>query len=87
MLYSAEIIGVVGEKWQEYRWCNVVIEGVMVGKGGGAVVEEEGVEGVVREVLGYGVMRRGNIGEGEVLTGMSITNVRAREEVAKQMVE
>lgn len=34
MLYSAEIIRLVAEKWQQYRWSNLVIDPVMVAKGG-----------------------------------------------------
>ncbi|WP_420359574.1 bifunctional hydroxymethylpyrimidine kinase/phosphomethylpyrimidine kinase [Bacillus altitudinis] len=50
----------------------VIVDRVMIAKGGGCLLNEDGVCGMKRELVrvSYGV--RGNVAEGEVVRGMGI---------------
>ncbi len=87
MLYSAEIIRLVAEKWQQYRWSNLVIDPVMVAKGGAPLLQQEAVQALVKELLPHALITTPNIPEAELLTGMSITNLSQREEAARRIVQ
>ncbi|MFB8372169.1 bifunctional hydroxymethylpyrimidine kinase/phosphomethylpyrimidine kinase [Paenibacillus taichungensis] len=87
MLYSAEIIKLVAEKWQQYGWSNLVIDPVMVAKGGAPLLQQEAVQALITELLPYALITTPNIPEAELLTGMSIMNLSQREEAARQIVQ
>ncbi|QOS76959.1 bifunctional hydroxymethylpyrimidine kinase/phosphomethylpyrimidine kinase [Paenibacillus sp. JNUCC31] len=87
MLYSAEIIRLVAEKWQQYSWSNLVIDPVMVAKGGATLLQQEAVQALITELLPHALITTPNIPEAELLTGMSITNLSQREEAAKRIVQ
>lgn len=87
MLYSAEIIRLVAAKWQQFGWTNLVIDPVMVAKGGAPLLQQEAVQALVEELLPHALLTTPNIPEAELLTGMNITNLNEREEAAKQLVQ
>ncbi|MGC5775764.1 bifunctional hydroxymethylpyrimidine kinase/phosphomethylpyrimidine kinase [Paenibacillus pabuli] len=87
MLYSAEIIRLVAGKWQQYGWSNLVIDPVMVAKGGAPLLQQEAIQALITELLPHALITTPNIPEAELLTGMSITNLSQREEAARRMVQ
>ncbi|WP_342554315.1 bifunctional hydroxymethylpyrimidine kinase/phosphomethylpyrimidine kinase [Paenibacillus sp. FSL R7-0652] len=87
MLYSAEIIRLVAAKWQQFGWTNLVIDPVMVAKGGAPLLQQEAVQALVEELMPHALLTTPNIPEAELLTGMNITNLNEREEAAKQLVQ
>lgn len=87
MLYSAEIIRLVAAKWQQFGWTNLVIDPVMVAKGGAPLLQQEAVQALVEELMPHALLTTPNIPEAELLTGMNITNLDEREEAAKQLVQ
>ncbi|PZT52404.1 bifunctional hydroxymethylpyrimidine kinase/phosphomethylpyrimidine kinase [Paenibacillus silvae] len=87
MLYSAEIIRLVASKWRQYGWSNLVIDPVMVAKGGAPLLQQEAVQALIEELLPHALITTPNIPEAELLTGMSINSLSEREEAAKQLVQ
>lgn len=87
MLYSAEIIRLVAEKRQQYGWFNLVIDPVMVAKGGAPLLQQEAIQALITELLPHALITTPNIPEAELLTGMSIMNLSQREEAARRIVQ
>lgn len=87
MLYNAEIIHLVATKWRQYGWSNLVIDPVMVAKGGAPLLQQEAVQALIQELLPHALITTPNIPEAELLTGMSISRLSEREEAAKQLVQ
>jgi hydroxymethylpyrimidine/phosphomethylpyrimidine kinase len=83
MLFSAEIIRIVSDKIQQYHWHNLVIDPVMVAKGGSTLLQQEAVQTVIRYLLPLALITTPNIPEAEILTGITIRTLANREEAAK----
>ncbi|QHW32383.1 bifunctional hydroxymethylpyrimidine kinase/phosphomethylpyrimidine kinase [Paenibacillus rhizovicinus] len=87
MLFSSEIIRTVAEKVEHYGWRQLVIDPVMVAKGGSQLLLREAVEALIKHLLPLALVTTPNIPEAEMLTGMSITSMQERETAAKALVE
>ena len=83
MLFSEEIIRIVADKVQQYHWDNLVIDPVMVAKGGSPLLQQEAVQSVIRYLLPLAQITTPNLPEAEILTEMSIRTLSDREEAAK----
>ncbi|WP_410511493.1 bifunctional hydroxymethylpyrimidine kinase/phosphomethylpyrimidine kinase [Paenibacillus sp. BR2-3] len=86
MLFSADIIRIVAAKVQQYGWRNLVVDPVMVAKGGSKLLQEEAVQALIDHLLPLSLITTPNIPEAEVLTGMRISSLKDREEAAKKIV-
>jgi hydroxymethylpyrimidine/phosphomethylpyrimidine kinase len=86
MLFSADIIRTVAEKFQQYRWRNLVVDPVMVAKGGSKLLLDEAVQALIDDLLPLALVTTPNIPEAEILTGMKISSLADREEAAKRIV-
>ncbi|NBD25241.1 bifunctional hydroxymethylpyrimidine kinase/phosphomethylpyrimidine kinase [Paenibacillus glycinis] len=87
MLFSSEIIRVVAEKAAQYEWRRLVIDPVMVAKGGSRLLLREAVDALVARLLPLALVTTPNIPEAELLTGMRIASLQDREIAAKTLVE
>ncbi|WCK54924.1 bifunctional hydroxymethylpyrimidine kinase/phosphomethylpyrimidine kinase [Aneurinibacillus sp. Ricciae_BoGa-3] len=88
MLFSSEIIRTIADKIKQYGWRNLVVDPVMVAKGGAPLLQQEAVKAVIEHLLPLAMVITPNIPEAEVLAGMAIQNLADREEAAsviKQM--
>jgi hydroxymethylpyrimidine/phosphomethylpyrimidine kinase len=83
MLFSGDIIKTVAEKIKEYGWRNLVVDPVMVAKGGAPLLQQEAVKAVIENLLPLAMVITPNIPEAEVLAGMAIRNLADREEAAR----
>ncbi|WP_438349522.1 bifunctional hydroxymethylpyrimidine kinase/phosphomethylpyrimidine kinase [Paenibacillus sp. FA6] len=83
MLFSGEIIRIVAAKVQQYHWSNLVIDPVMVAKGGSPLLQQEAVQSVIRYLLPLALITTPNLPEAEILTEMSIRTLSDREEAAR----
>jgi hydroxymethylpyrimidine/phosphomethylpyrimidine kinase len=87
MLFSAEIIEAVAETLQAYRVDNIVVDPVMVAKGGARLLEESAIGALRARLIPLATIVTPNIPEAEVLTDMSIRTLddrkRACEKIAK----
>lgn len=87
MLFNAEIIEMVSEKIKQYRWKNVVVDPVMIAKGGASLLQNEAVEALKQHLLPLAMVITPNIPEAEVITGMKIKSLEDKQAAAKKMVE
>lgn len=87
MLFSPEIVRIVADKVQQYHWSNLVVDPVMIAKGGAPLLQQEAVRTVVRYLLPLAMVVTPNIPEAELLTDMKITTLQQREEAARRLVQ
>lgn len=82
MLFNSEIITAVAQKIKEYRWKNIVVDPVMIAKGGSKLLEDNAVEAAVHHLLPITTVITPNIPEAEVLTGSEIESLDERKQAA-----
>ncbi|RUT33534.1 bifunctional hydroxymethylpyrimidine kinase/phosphomethylpyrimidine kinase [Paenibacillus zeisoli] len=87
MLFSPEIVRIVADKAQQYQWRNLVVDPVMIAKGGAPLLQQEAVRTVVHYLLPLAMVVTPNIPEAELLTDMKITTLQQREEAARRLVQ
>lgn len=83
MLFSSEIIRIVAGKVRQYGWHKLVVDPVMIAKGGSSLLQQEAVSALITELLPLTMVVTPNIPEAEILTGMKISGMRDRETAAK----
>lgn len=86
MLFNAEIIQAVSEKIKQYNWKNVVVDPVMIAKGGASLLQSEAISALKQYLLPISLVITPNIPEAEVLTGMSIHSIGEKQEAAKRLI-
>jgi len=87
MLFSGEIIAAVAERVKKYQWDNLVVDPVMIAKGGAPLLQEEAVHALKTYLVPLAKVITPNIPEAEVLTGIEIIDMNARKEAAKMLYE
>ncbi|WP_020155289.1 bifunctional hydroxymethylpyrimidine kinase/phosphomethylpyrimidine kinase [Caldibacillus debilis] len=85
MLFSAEIIAAVAEKIRQYQWEKVVVDPVMVAKGGETLLEWEAVDSLKNDLLPLACLVTPNIPEAEVLTEMSIQTMEDKKAACQKL--
>ncbi|UOY91661.1 bifunctional hydroxymethylpyrimidine kinase/phosphomethylpyrimidine kinase [Ectobacillus sp. JY-23] len=83
MLFSAEIIRAVAAGIKQFGWKNVVVDPVMVAKGGASLLQQEAVQALKEELLPLATVVTPNIPETEALTDMKIEAMVDRQRAAK----
>ncbi|UQZ36411.1 bifunctional hydroxymethylpyrimidine kinase/phosphomethylpyrimidine kinase [Paenibacillus sp. PK3_47] len=83
MLFSGEIITLAAERIQRYGWNNLIVDPVMVAKGGSPLLQLEAVQALQAKLLPAALAVTPNIPEAEVLTGMTISGLAEREHAAR----
>jgi hydroxymethylpyrimidine/phosphomethylpyrimidine kinase len=86
MLFSAAIITEVAAKLKKFNVTNLVVDPVMIAKGGSRLLEEEATSALKDELLPLTTVITPNIPEAEVLTGIKIATVDDMKKAAKQLV-
>ena len=86
MLFSSRIIQVVAEKIREHGLTDLVVDPVMVAKGGDRLLQEEAVEALRGELLPLAKVVTPNLPEAEVLTQRKIQSQEDARMAAKEMV-
>jgi hydroxymethylpyrimidine/phosphomethylpyrimidine kinase len=87
MLFSTDIIKAVSEKITFYGWKNVVVDPVMIAKGGASLLQQEAVNAMNQYLLPLSLVITPNIPEAEELTGMTIKTEKDKIEAAKKMTD
>ena len=83
MLFDTEIIEVVADKLSAYGIEKLVVDPVMVAKGGDVLLKEEARQSLISRLLPLAFVVTPNIPEAEVLTGKSIRTGADMEEAAR----
>lgn len=85
MLFSSETIGTVARLAKELRWTQLVVDPVMIAKGGASLLREEAVRALKEQLLPLAAVVTPNIPEAETLTGLSIRNSEDKREAARRL--
>ena len=85
MLFSSDIIRTVADKVKQYGWSKLIIDPVMVAKGGSKLLQQEAVQSLISCLLPLSLVITPNIPEAEILTGLSIDSLQDRKEAAKRI--
>lgn len=83
MLFSPPLIRAVAEKIRKFGWVHVVVDPVMIAKGGAELLRAEAVQALKEELLPLAFIITPNIPEAEVLAGMKIRSMQERREAAQ----
>ncbi|WP_151734686.1 bifunctional hydroxymethylpyrimidine kinase/phosphomethylpyrimidine kinase [Paenibacillus tengchongensis] len=83
MLFSGELVRITAGKVREYGWEKLVVDPVMVAKGGSPLLQQEAVQALIRELLPLCLAVTPNLPEAEILTGMTISGNADRETAAR----
>ncbi len=86
MLANAGIIEIVACKIKEYGLANLVVDPVMIAKGGDRLLHEEAFYALRPLLLPPAMVVSPNIPEAEALTGMSIKDLQAARDAARKLV-
>ncbi|UOF91258.1 bifunctional hydroxymethylpyrimidine kinase/phosphomethylpyrimidine kinase [Fodinisporobacter ferrooxydans] len=85
MLADAAIIRLVADKVKEHNIEKLVVDPVMVAKGGARLLQEQAQDALIHDLLPVAFMTTPNIPEAEVLTGLSIRSLVDMKEAAKRI--
>ncbi|MCV9888802.1 bifunctional hydroxymethylpyrimidine kinase/phosphomethylpyrimidine kinase [Metabacillus halosaccharovorans] len=85
MLFNAEMIQLVADRIQYYEWENIVVDPVMIAKGGQSLLQIEAVSALLTTLVPLAKVITPNIPEAEVLTGMEIQTIEDKKEAAKKL--
>jgi hydroxymethylpyrimidine/phosphomethylpyrimidine kinase len=83
MLFSSDIIEIVAAKIKQYQWQNLIIDPVMVAKGGSSLLQQEAIQALIKHLVPLALVTTPNIPEAELLARMAIRTLGEREEAAK----
>jgi hydroxymethylpyrimidine/phosphomethylpyrimidine kinase len=86
MLSSAAIISCVAEALRTHRLQPVVVDPVMVAKGGARLLREDAIDALRSELLPLATVVTPNIPEAEVLLGRDLTTLADRRHAAEDIV-
>lgn len=85
MVASGELIRAIADRLRHYDAGNVVIDPVMVSTSGSALMRNDAVDTLVKELLPLATLVTPNIPEAEVLSGRTITSKEEMIEAARQI--
>lgn len=83
MLFNAEIIEETARGIKKYGWQNVIVDPVMIAKGGASLLQQEAVDALMNHLLRLATVVTPNIPEAEVLSGLEIRDSVSRLRAAK----
>lgn len=81
-LFDAERVKAVARNIREYQIQHLILDPVMVAKGGAALLDEAGVQALKSELLPLAELITPNIPEAELLAGMAIRNLEDMKQAA-----
>lgn len=87
MLFNAEIIEETARGIRKYGWQNVIVDPVMIAKGGASLLQQEAVNALMKHLLPLATVVTPNIPEAEVLSGLEIRDSVSRLRAAERILE
>ncbi|TMU85118.1 bifunctional hydroxymethylpyrimidine kinase/phosphomethylpyrimidine kinase [Bacillus sp. BHET2] len=87
MLHSGEVIIAVSERIHHYGWKNLVVDPVMIAKGGAKLLQDEAVIALKEQLIPLAAVITPNLPEAEVITGIKINTLDDRKDAAKILIE
>ena len=86
MLANSRIIRVVADKVREHDLSNLVVDPVMVAKGGDRLLQEEAVEAMINLLIPLATVVTPNLPEAAVLVGRSVDSLEDARQAARDIV-
>jgi hydroxymethylpyrimidine/phosphomethylpyrimidine kinase len=86
MLSSPEIIDAVASSITQHRLRNLVVDPVMVAKGGAKLLRDDAVDALRKRLLPLAAVVTPNLPEAEVLLGRRISSLQERRQAARDLV-
>jgi len=83
MLSSSAIIEAVARKVEEYSIYNLVVDPVMVAKGGSRLLRQDAMDALVKKLIPLAFIITPNIDEAEALSGLSISGIEDMRRAAE----
>lgn len=83
MLSSSSVISIVASKIREHKLLPVVVDPVMVAKGGGSLLHESAMGALIKELLPLADVVTPNLHEANILCGLEIKNFDEMKEAAR----
>ncbi len=87
MLSNAEIIEVVAKKIKQYGVKTVVVDPVMVAKGGDSLLRKDAQDSLIRRLIPLAMVVTPNLLEASVLTGLKINSIEGMKRAARRIYE
>lgn len=87
MLFSAEIIEVVADHIKKFDWNNIVLDPVMIAKGGASLLQQEAVTALKEHLFPLATVVTPNVPEAEVLTEIEIHNLEDSKKAAQALYD
>lgn len=85
MLFNSDTIETVARFIEFYEMKHIVVDPVMIAKGGASLLQNEAVKALKEKLLPLATIVTPNIPEAEVLTGMKIETMDDRKQAAKSL--
>jgi hydroxymethylpyrimidine/phosphomethylpyrimidine kinase len=86
MLASSEIIAAVATAIEAHRIRNLVVDPVMVAKGGAKLLRDDAIDALLTRLLPLAAVVTPNLPEAEVILGRRIKTIAERREAARDLV-
>jgi hydroxymethylpyrimidine/phosphomethylpyrimidine kinase len=86
MLFDAEIIEETASAIRHFEWRNVVVDPVMIAKGGASLLQREAVEALKEHLLPLARIVTPNLPEAEAISGISIYDAASRKRAAERIL-
>lgn len=87
MLFSAEIIEAVADTLSRHERIPLVIDPVMIAKGGASLLQETAIAALKERLIPAAALLTPNIPEAEVITGMTIVTMKDIEDAANRLLQ
>ncbi|MEC1682774.1 bifunctional hydroxymethylpyrimidine kinase/phosphomethylpyrimidine kinase [Bacillus mojavensis] len=87
MLWNAEMIEEVARKIDQYELSRVIVDPVMIAKGGASLLRDESIATLKELLIPRSYAITPNVPEAEALTGMVIRSLDDRKKAAEQLVK
>lgn len=85
MVSQIETICTIAQKLRQYQVAKAVVDPVMISKSGFHLMQPEAKDALIRELIPLAYIVTPNLPEAEVITGMTIQDLEAMEEAARQI--
>ncbi|HZG86561.1 bifunctional hydroxymethylpyrimidine kinase/phosphomethylpyrimidine kinase [Paenibacillus sp.] len=85
MLFDCDIIEAAAEQIRRFGWRNVVVDPVMIAKGGASLLREEAIDALRRALLPLAEVVTPNLPEAEALTGVDVRTTEGRKRAAREL--
>ena len=86
MLHNPELIEIVADRLHHYQITNIVLDPVMVAKGGDKLIQDDAIDALKKHLLPMASVITPNLPEAEVFLGHAINNHKEMEMACEELI-